>query len=69
LDKGLVSLATAGFIGAKVGAQRHPRTDVILFEFDGRFEACADRDVSSTVEVDPARLGWRLEGNLWEPRR
>jgi hypothetical protein len=66
LDEGLESLANAGFIGAKIRAHRHPRTDVILFEFGGRFEACPDRDVYSTVEVDPARLGWRLEGNLLE---
>jgi hypothetical protein len=59
-------VAKAGFAGAKVHAYRHPRTDNILFDVGGRFEACPDRDVYSTVEVDPARLGWRVEGNLRE---
>jgi hypothetical protein len=65
LDRGVAALATAGFAEARVQAYRHPRTASILFDVGGRFEACPDRDVHATVEVDPARLGWRLEATLW----
>ena len=38
----------------------------MTFEIGGRFEACPNRDVYSTVDIDPQRVGWRLEASLWE---
>jgi hypothetical protein len=57
---------SAGFSGAQVSVSHHPRTETATISLGGRFQACADRDLEATVEVDPARLGWRLEGYLWE---
>jgi len=66
LAVGVDLLAAAGFSGAHVSVTRHPRTETATISLGGRFDACTDRDFEATVEVDPARLGWRLEGYLWE---
>jgi hypothetical protein len=66
LEEGLRSINRAGFVGGEVKSSRLPHVDGVLFEIGGEFERCPRRRVYATVEIDPARIGWRLEAALWE---
>jgi hypothetical protein len=38
----------------------------VIFEIGGRFARCPDRVVFATVEIDPGRIGRRLDATLFE---
>lgn len=45
LKVGVAAIERDGFGAATTRADRHPRTDDMMFEIGGRFSACPDRDV------------------------
>jgi hypothetical protein len=66
LEEGRGHLERAGLHGTTVKMHRHARTDAMVFEFGGRYPRCPDRDIFATIDIDPARHGWRLEATLHE---
>jgi hypothetical protein len=64
LEEGRTSMEKAGLSGTTIKMHRHARTDAMVFEIGGRYPQCPDRDIHATLEIDPARLGWRLEATL-----
>jgi len=66
LEAGRAVMAKAGLDGTTIRMHRHARTDATVFEIGGRYPQCPDRDIHATVDIDPARLGWRLDATLYE---
>jgi hypothetical protein len=65
LEDGRTRMGQAGLNGTTVRMHRHARTGAMVFEIGGRYQHCPDRDVHASIEIDPARLGWRLEATLY----
>jgi hypothetical protein len=66
LDEGRTFMERAGLNGTTIKMHRHARTDAMLFEIGARYPQCPDRDIYATIDIEPARLGWRLEATLHE---
>jgi hypothetical protein len=65
LDDGLGELVRAGFEGGRI-EESGAFTLGVIFEIGGRFARCPDRSVFATVEIDPGRVGWRLDATVFE---
>jgi hypothetical protein len=64
LSEGTTFLASKGHPGATLTVTGPDRLGVRTLELGGRFAARPDRSVHTVVEIDPARVGWRLEARL-----
>jgi hypothetical protein len=65
LDEGLRLLAAENRFDGHVTVSTDRRFATTIVELTGRFINLADREVSGIVEIDPARIGWRIEASLW----
>lgn len=65
LEDGIGNLDRSGHPGAAVTVTPPDWAGVIV-ELSGRFGVVPDRQVWATVQVDPARVGWRIEAELSE---
>jgi hypothetical protein len=68
LNEGLASLGTRRRFDGQLSETAPDRFGATMFELTGRFPGSADTEVSVAVEVDPARVGWRIEAALYEYR-
>ena len=66
LEEGVLILDAAGLVGGRVAWSPVPLTGGITCEIGGRFDRYPDRDVHAVVEIDPSRIGWRIEAALYE---
>jgi len=66
LEEGLRSLTTRREFVGRVTEAKSERFGTTTFELTGRYKELADREVTLVVEVDPARMGWRVEAGLYE---
>ena len=57
-------LAAEGHPGTVLAAPPPDPMDVRTFELGGRFAAQPDRRSYAVLDLDPARVGWRIEASL-----
>ena len=57
-------LVVHGHPGAVLKASPPDRMDIRTYELGGRFPAKPDRRSHAVLELDPGRVGWRIEASL-----
>jgi hypothetical protein len=64
LSDGIAFLSAKGHPGAVITVTGPDRVGAVTLELGGRFAARPDRSAHVVVEIDPARVGWRVEAWL-----
>jgi hypothetical protein len=64
LREGVEFLTANGYPDAAITVTGPDRVGAVTLELGGRFALQPDRSAHAVVEIDPARVGWRVEAWL-----